>query len=118
MADLSDIIIVEDDMDFYDMFEPFFGKEGDCRHSRVINDKNGDGFTVVDFMDKLDLVEIVAECDELEKWLENIWMLTAMTEDKRKKRMQRITTWGLGAILVWVWFELLVLIGEDRGLVG
>ena len=71
VTDLSDIIIVKDYMDFHDMLEAFFGKGGDCRHSRVINDKNGDGPTVVDFMDKLGLVEIIAEGGELREWLEN-----------------------------------------------
>ena len=45
-------------------------------------------------------------------------MLNAMAEVKRRKERRRITTWGLGAILVWVWFDLLVLIEGDRGLVG
>ena len=59
VTDLSDIIIVKDDMDFHDMLKAFFGKGGDCGYFRVVNNKNGDGLIVVDFMDKLSLVEIV-----------------------------------------------------------
>ena len=70
VTNLSDIIIVENDMDFHDMLEAFFWKGGDCRHCKVINDKNGDGFMMVDFMDKLGLIEIVAEANKLREWLE------------------------------------------------
>lgn len=58
-------------MDFHDMFEAFLGEGGDCRHSRVVNDENGDGLAMVDFIDKLRLVEIVAKGGKLGEWLEN-----------------------------------------------
>ena len=71
IADLSNIIIIDDDIDFYNLFEIFFEERKDCKYSRVINNKNSDGSTVVDFMNKLHLVEIVAEDGELREWLKN-----------------------------------------------